>query len=97
MRPADISIEFCGFPCENPFLLSSSCIVGNEEMAARALARGWGGLVFKTIGFYHPQEVSPRFDDIHKEGASIVGFRNLEQISDHPLAENLEADRKSVV
>lgn len=89
MKTIDMSIEFCGFHCENPFLLSSSCIAGNEEMVARALDMGWAGVVFKTIGFYIPDEVSPRFDTIQKEGASFVGFRNLEQISDHPLEENL--------
>ena len=89
-RKGDLSIEFCGVQCENPFFLSSSCIVGNEEMSARGLEMGWGGLVFKTIGFYRANEVSPRFDTIQKEGASFVGFRNLEQISDHPLEENLQ-------
>ena len=91
MKNVDMSIDFCGFHCENPFLLSSSCIAGNEEMVARALEAGWAGVVFKTIGFYIPSEVSPRFDTIQKEGASFVGFRNLEQISDHPLEENLKA------
>lgn len=89
-RP-DLSIDFCGISCENPFFLSSSCIVANEEMSARALELGWAGLVFKTIGYYHPEEVSPRFDTIEKEGASFVGFRNMEQISDHRLEDNIEA------
>ncbi|WP_196606838.1 NAD-dependent dihydropyrimidine dehydrogenase subunit PreA [Pectinatus frisingensis] len=88
---ADLAIDFCGIRCENPFFLSSSCIVGNEEMSARALEAGWAGLVFKTIGFYHPREVSPRFDIVNKEGTSFIGFRNLEQISDHSLEENLTA------
>ena len=87
----DLSIDFCGISCENPFFLSSSCVAGNEEMCARALEAGWGGIVFKTMGFYHPQEVSPRFDTIAKEGAAFVGFRNLEQISEHGLDENLLA------
>jgi len=90
-KKIDLSIDFCGVHCENPFLLSSSCIVGNEEMSARALQSGWAGLVFKTIGFYHPEEVSPRFDIVNKEATSFIGFRNLEQISDHSLEENLIA------
>ncbi|MBB5336909.1 NAD-dependent dihydropyrimidine dehydrogenase subunit PreA [Pectinatus brassicae] len=90
-KKIDLSIDFCGIHCENPFLLSSSCIVGNEEMSARALQSGWAGLVFKTIGFYHPEEVSPRFDIVDKEATSFIGFRNLEQISDHSLEENLTA------
>lgn len=86
-----LSIDFCGVACENPFFLSSSCVSGTEEMCARALEAGWGGVVFKTIGFYRAREVSPRFDVISKEGAAFVGFRNMEQISEHSLDENLLA------
>lgn len=90
----DLSIEFCGVKCENPFFLSSSIVAGNYEMCARALEDGWAGVVYKTIGFLIPKEVSPRFDATEKEGTPFIGFRNLEQISDHPLKENLEALKK---
>ena len=91
----DLSIEFCGINCENPFFLSSSCVSGNYEMCARALAMGWSGIVYKTIGFYLPDEVSPRFDAVRRGGGMpFSGFRNLEQISDHPLEQNLDAMRR---
>ncbi|AGK96063.1 NAD-dependent dihydropyrimidine dehydrogenase subunit PreA [Clostridium pasteurianum] len=86
----DLSIEFCGVKCENPFFLSSSVVGNNFEMCAKALEMGWGGVVFKTIGFYVAKEVSPRFDTIGKEGTPFIGFKNLEQISEHSLEENLE-------
>ncbi|MBV7272432.1 NAD-dependent dihydropyrimidine dehydrogenase subunit PreA [Clostridiaceae bacterium UIB06] len=86
----DLSIEFCGIKCENPFFLSSSVVASNFEMCAKALEMGWAGVVFKTIGFYLPEEVSPRFDVIGKENTPFIGFKNLEQISDHPLEENLK-------
>lgn len=85
----DIPIEFCGIECENPFFLSSSVVGSNYEMCSKALDMGWGGVVFKTIGFYISDEVSPRFDVMGKENTPFVGLRNLEQISDHPLEENL--------
>ena len=85
----DLSIEFCGIPCENPFFLSSSVVASNYDMVARAFARGWAGAAFKTIGTFVPQEVSPRFSTIRKEGNSFIGFKNIEQISDHTLEENL--------
>lgn len=85
----DLSITFCGVPCENPFFLSSSCVAGNYEMCARALRMGWGGVVYKTIGYYQANEVSPRFDALDGDGQPFAGFRNLEQISDRPLTENL--------
>lgn len=85
----DLSIEFCKIKCENPFFLSSSVVGSNYEMCAKALKMGWAGVVFKTIGFYVPEEVSPRFDVIGKENTPFMGFKNLEQISDHTLEENL--------
>lgn len=86
---ADLSIDFCGVHCENPFFLSSSIIASNYEMCADALMKGWAGVVFKTIGFIRPKEVSPRFDAIKKDAMPFVGFRNLEQIAEHSLEENL--------
>ncbi len=49
------------------FFLSSSVVGSNYEMCAKAFEMGWAGIVFKTIGFYVPEEVSPRFDIIGKE------------------------------
>lgn len=91
---ADLSMDFCGVHCENPFFLSSSVVASGYEMCARALKAGWGGIVYKTIGFIKPDEVSPRFDAIGKESTPFMGFKNLEQISDHPLEENLKILRR---
>lgn len=90
----DLSIDFLGIKCENPFFLSSSVVGSNYEMCAKALDMGWGGIVFKTIGFYRPDETSPRFAKTSKEGTPFIGFKNLEQISDHSLEDNLEFLRK---
>lgn len=88
-KAVDLSIDFLGTHCINPFFLSSSVVAGTYEMCARAFDAGWAGAVYKTIGFLEPEEVSPRFDAIGKEGTPFIGFRNLEQISDRPLEENL--------
>ncbi len=85
----DLSIDFMGVRCENPFFLSSSIVAGSYEMCAKAFDMGWAGAVYKTIGFIKPEETSPRFDAVQKEGTPFVGFKNLEQISDHSLEENL--------
>ena len=90
----DLSIDFCGVHCENPFFLSSSIVAGDYDMCARALEMGWGGVVFKTVGFLIPEEVSPRFDAIGKEGTPFIGFKNLEQISDHSLGYTPEVFRR---
>ncbi len=90
----DLSVEFCGVKCQNPFFLSSSVVASGYEMCAQAFRAGWAGVVYKTIGFIMPEEVSPRFAAIGKERTPFIGFRNLEQISDRPLQENLETLRR---
>lgn len=85
----DLSIDFCGVHCENPFLLSSSVVGSNYEMVAKAFELGWAGVAFKTIGLFTPDEVSPRFATLEKESNPFVGFKNIEQTSDHTLEENL--------
>ncbi len=92
----DLSITFMGVRFPNPFCLSSSPVGNCYEMCAKAYDSGWGGVVFKTIGpkHYLIDEVSPRFDALAKEGAPFVGFKNMEQIAEHPLEENLADLRK---
>ncbi len=91
---ANLSIDFCGVHCENPFFLSSSVVANNYEMIASAFEMGWAGVAFKTIGTFVPEEVSPRFDTLQKEALPFVGFKNIEQISEHPMEENLEYIRQ---
>lgn len=90
----DISTELCNVRLENPFILSSSVVGSNYEMVAKAFEMGWAGVAFKTIGLFVPDEVSPRFSQISKETADFIGFKNIEQISDHTLDENIEFIRK---
>ena len=87
----DLSITFMGVRFPNPFCLSSSPVGNCYDMCAKAYISGWGGVVFKTIGpkHYLIDEVSPRFDALTKEGEPFVGFKNMEQIAEHPLEENL--------
>lgn len=89
MKNVDLSIDFCGVHCENPFFLSSSVVGSNYEMVAKAFDMGWAGVAFKTIGLFIPDEASPRFASLEKENTTFVGFKNIEQTSDHSLEENL--------
>ena len=57
----DLSIDFLGVKCENPFFLSSSPVGSNYEMCAKALEAGWGGIYYKTIGIFIPDECSPHY------------------------------------
>ena len=96
MIKKDLSITFMGVKFENPFCLSSSPVGNCYDMCSKAYEAGWGGVVFKTIGpkHYLIDEVSPRFDALTKEATGFVGFRNMEQIAEHSLEENLSDLRK---
>ena len=93
-KQPDLSVEFCGVKCENPFFLSSSVVGSNYEMVAKAFRMGWAGVSFKTISRLDINEASPRFAALEKEGRPFVGFKNIEQLSDHPYEENLETLRR---
>ena len=86
--------QLCGVPLENPFLLSSSVVGSNYDMCARAFEAGWAGVAFKTICSFEIHEASPRYSAINGEGGSIIGFKNIEQLSDHSVAENMEIFRR---
>ena len=90
----DLSIEFLGVKCENPFFLSSSPVCSNYDMIKKAFEAGWAGVYYKTLGIFIPDECSPRFDIGRKESAVWAGFKNMEQISDKPLEVNLEYIRR---
>ena len=86
----DLSINYLGVNCENPFFLSSSPVGSNYEMVAKSFETGWAGVFYKTVGIFVADECSPRFDQTNKEGLPWLGFKNMEQISDKPTDVNFE-------
>ena len=95
--PADesrLKCDLCGIPLENPFLLSSSVVASTYDMCARAFEAGWAGACFKTVCTLDIHEASPRFSALSGSDGSILGFKNIEQLSDHSVAENMEIFRR---
>ena len=95
--PADenrLKCELCGIPLDNPFMLSSSVVASTYDMCVRAFEAGWAGICFKTICSFEIHEASPRFSAITGDNGSIIGFKNIEQLSDHSVAENMEIFRR---
>ena len=62
-------------------------------MCARAFDAGWGGACFKTICNFEIHEASPRFSAVKGDNGTIIGFKNIEQLSDHSVAENMKIFR----
>ena len=90
----DLSADICGVRLENPFLLSSSVVGSTYDMCRRAFEAGWAGASFKTICSLTQREASPRFAAIRSHANSFCGFKNIEQLSDHTVEENLEVFRR---
>jgi dihydropyrimidine dehydrogenase (NAD+) subunit PreA len=84
-----LETTFCGIPCINPFWLASAPPTNCGEQIMRAFDAGWGGAVWKTIG--EPiTNVSSRYSSIDWEGRRMMGFNNIELISDRPIEVNLQ-------
>ncbi len=91
---ARLKCDMCGVPLENPFILASSVVASTYDMCARAFEAGWAGVSFKTICSLDIHEASPRFSAIKGDNGSIIGFKNIEQLSDHSVAENMHIFRE---
>ena len=85
---ADLSISLAGIRSPNPFWLASGPPTNSGDQVSRAFDLGWGGCVWKTLG--DPiVNVSSRFGAISVGGQRMVGFNNIELITDRPLEDNL--------
>ena len=90
IEEVDLSCNLCGIHLENPFLLSSSVVASTYDMCARAFEAGWAGAVFKTVCSFPQHETSPRFSAVKSHGHAFYGFKNIEQLSEHSVEENLD-------
>ena len=89
MPDPTLETEFCGIKCLNPFWLASAPPTNCGEQIMRAFDAGWGGAVWKTIG--EPiTNVSSRYSSVDWEGRRMMGFNNIELISDRPTEVNLQ-------
>lgn len=85
---ADLRVKFCGLESPNPFWLASGPPTNTAGQVMRAFDAGWGGAVWKTIG--EPiVNVSSRYGAIDYNGAKVMGFNNIELISDRSIEDNL--------
>jgi len=90
---ADLSIDFAGIKAPNPFWLASAPPTNTGDQVMRAFDAGWGGAVWKTLG--DPiVDTSSRFGAISVGNERMVGFNNIELITDRPLEVNLREIRE---
>jgi dihydropyrimidine dehydrogenase (NAD+) subunit PreA len=90
---ADLSTTFAGIRSPNPFWLASAPPTDKEVNVVRAFEAGWGGVVWKTLGEAGPPIVNvngPRYAALYAHDRQLIGFNNIELITDRPLETNLE-------
>jgi len=94
---ADLSSTFVGIKSPNPFWLASAPPTDKAYNIHRAFEAGWGGVVWKTLGEDGPPIVNvggPRYGVLHGPDRRVIGFNNIELITDRPLQVNLDEIRE---
>ena len=87
---ADLRSDFVGIKSPNPFWLASAPPTDKAYNVVRAFKAGWGGVVWKTLGEDPPiVNTASRYGALHLNGDKMVGFNNIELITDRPLEVNL--------
>lgn len=88
---ANLESDICGIKSPNPFWLASAPPTDKKYNVERAFKAGWGGVVWKTLGEDPPVvNVSSRYGALHSGPQKIIGFNNIELITDRPLEVNLQ-------
>ena len=89
---ADLSSTFVGIRSPNPFWLASAPPTDKEYNVNRAFEAGWGGVVWKTLGEDPPivNVNGPRYEALYADQRRVIGFNNVELITDRPLQTNLD-------
>ncbi|MGD9538860.1 MAG: NAD-dependent dihydropyrimidine dehydrogenase subunit PreA [Alphaproteobacteria bacterium] len=88
---ADLRCEIAGVKSPNPFWLASAPPTDKEYNVVRAFKAGWGGAVWKTLGEDPPiVNTCSRYGAMSLNGTRMVGFNNIELITDRPLDVNLQ-------
>ena len=90
---ADLRTTFAGIKSPNPFWLASAPPTDKAYNVVRAFKAGWGGVVWKTLGEDGPPivNVTPRATAaLEVNGQRMIGFNNIELITDRPLQINLD-------
>jgi len=84
----NLNTNFCGIKSPNPFWLASAPPTNTGYQIMRAFEYGWGGAVWKTLG-KQVKNVSSRLG-AHYYNQQLIGFNNIELISDRSLNINFK-------
>jgi dihydroorotate dehydrogenase subfamily 1 len=94
---ADLSITVNGMKFDNPFVLGSGPPGTNGKVIARSFDLGWGGMVCKTFSLDASKVINtaPRYAKHRgRESDEVIGFQNIELISDRPYEDWIDDCRQ---
>ncbi len=76
-----------GLNLPNPFVIASGPPGTNLNVIARAFREGWGAVIAKTVSLDASKviNVTPRYGKLHAASGEIIGWENIELISDRPF------------
>src|SRR5689334_15475217 len=94
---ADLTTLTCGLKLDNPFIIGSGPPSTNARVICKAFAAGWGGAVAKTTSLTDTEviNVMPRYGKLRSPSGDVIGFENIELISDRPF-EDWEQDFRDI-
>lgn len=94
---ATLTTTVDGLTLPNPFLIASGPPGTNMNVINRAFREGWGGVIAKTVSLDASKviNVTPRYGKLKSaDGAEVIGWENIELISDRPLEIWIEEFKK---
>jgi len=85
-----------GLKLPNPFVIASGPPGTNLNVIARAFRDGWGAVIAKTVSLDASKviNVTPRYGKLHAASGEVIGWENIELISDRPFKIWLEEFKK---
>lgn len=85
-----------GLKLPNPFVIGSGPPGTNLSVIQRAFREGWGAVIAKTISLDSSKvvNVTPRYAKLHATSGEVIGWENIELISDRPFGIWLEEFKK---
>jgi dihydropyrimidine dehydrogenase (NADP+)/dihydropyrimidine dehydrogenase (NAD+) subunit PreA len=86
-----------GLKLPNPFVIASGPPGTNMNVINRAFREGWGGVIAKTVSLDASKvvNVTPRYGKLKAaDGKEVIGWENIELISDRPLEIWIEEFKK---
>ena len=76
-----------GLKLPNPFIIASGPPGTNLNVIAKAFQAGWGAVIAKTVSLDASKvvNVTPRYAQLHAASGEVIGWENIELISDRPF------------